>query len=400
MVAVLTKIFGTENLELAEDVVQDTFIHAFKVWIQQGIPENPSAWLFTVARNKAIDLLRRKKFSDTTDFTASESVSAHSPFVFMDNFWKEELVRDDMLRMMFACCHPDISEENQITLILKLLCGFSTAEIAKAFLTSEETIAKRLVRTKTFFRENKIGLIIPSGDDLNKRTGAVLHSVYLLFNEGYNSTHHEELVRKDLIGEAMLLCKMLTENKFTRIPETFALMALMCFHASRSEGRISPEGEIILLADQDRSTWDISLIHLGNQYMNEAAFGAGATTYHLEAAIAWEHCAAPSFADTNWERIIGLYDWLLQLAPSPLTALNRAVAILQLYGPDSAIEALQSIRDKKKLESFYLYHSLLGEIFTRKNRRENAVAAFQSAAELTRSAAEKRMLKKKIDALM
>src|SRR6185436_11050951 len=245
MVSVLTKIFGTENLETAEDVVQQTFIDAINVWKLKGIPGNPSAWLFRVAKNKAIDVIRRNKHSVQYDFSDNERkllTSEYSLAATMENLWKEELVKDDMLRMMFACCHPGISEENQITLILKTLCGFSTAEIAKAFLTSEETVSKRLYRTKEFFREQKIKLIIPSVDELKSRTDAVLNSIYLLFNEGYSSTHSDELIRKDLISEAMLLCKMLTENSNTQLPETFALMALMCFHASRSNSRLTSEG--------------------------------------------------------------------------------------------------------------------------------------------------------------
>src|SRR5687767_3499587 len=276
MVSVLTKIFGTENLETAEDVVQQTFIDAMQVWKLKGIPDNPSAWLFRVAKNKAIDIIRRNKHSVQYDFSDSERALLKSEYtlaVTMDNLWKEELVKDDMLRMMFACCHPEISEENQITIILKTLCGFSTAEIAKAFLTSEDTVSKRLYRTKDFFRENKIKLEIPSEQKLAERTYAVLNSIYLLFNEGYNSTHSDELIRRDLISEAMLLCKLLTENKNTGFPETFALMALMCFHASRSDSRLTAEGEIILLPYQDRSKWNRELITEGNEYMNKAAFG-------------------------------------------------------------------------------------------------------------------------------
>ncbi|MEP6597063.1 MAG: sigma-70 family RNA polymerase sigma factor, partial [Ginsengibacter sp.] len=208
MVSVLTRIFGTENLETAEDVVQQTFIDAISVWKLKGVPENPSAWLFRVAKNKAIDIIRRNKHSVQYDFSDNERVLLTSEYTLattMENLWKEEFIKDDLLRMMFACCHPGISQENQITLILKTLCGFSTAEIAKTFLTSEDTVSKRLYRTKEFFRENKIKLIIPSVDELRSRTNAVLNSIYLLFNEGYNSTHGEQLIRNDLIEEAMML---------------------------------------------------------------------------------------------------------------------------------------------------------------------------------------------------
>lgn len=403
MVSVLTKIFGTENLETAEDVVQQTFIDAMQVWKIKGIPDNPSAWLFRVAKNKAIDIIRRNKHSVQYDFSDSEKILLTSEYTLtatMETLWKEELVKDDLLRMMFACCHPEISEENQITLILKTLCGFSTAEIAKAFLTSEDTVSKRLYRTKEFFREQKIKLVIPSVDELKTRTDDVLNSIYLLFNEGYNSTHAEELIRKDLIEEAMMLCKLLTENQHTQLPETYALMALMCFHSSRSESRLTAEGEIILLPYQDRTKWNHELIARGNEYMNKAAFGNSVSTYHLEAVIAYEHCAAKSFSKTNWKRILELYEWLCKISSSPVSELNKVVAVMQVHGAATALAALENIPGKKKLETFYLYHSLLGEIYSRLNNSVEAKNYFEKAIHLTQSETEKKILKEKIVALL
>jgi RNA polymerase sigma factor (sigma-70 family) len=403
MVAVLTKIFGTENLETSEDVVQQTFIDAMQVWKLRGVPENPSAWLFRVAKNKAIDVIRRNKHSIHYDFNDSERIllkSEYSLSITMENLMKQELVKDDMLRMMFACCHPEIAEENQITLILKTLCGFSTAEIAKSFLTGEDTISKRLYRTKEFFRARRIKLEIPSVDELKNRTDAVLNSIYLLFNEGYNSTNAEHLIREDLIGEAMMLCKLLTENKETQQPETFALMALMCFHASRSKSRLTPEGAIVLLPYQDRSKWNKDLIDEGNEYMNKAAFGDKITSYHLEAAIAYEHCSAENFSKTNWKRILQLYEWLCKIAPSPITQLNKSIAVMQVHGAKAALHSLQDIASKKQLETFYLYYSLLGEINSRLNNTEEAKANFKRAIYLTKSTVEKQMLNQKILALL
>jgi RNA polymerase sigma factor (sigma-70 family) len=402
MVSVLTKVFGTENLETAEDVVQQTFIDAMQVWKLKGLPENPSAWLFRVAKNKAIDVIRRNKHSVQFDFTDKDRALLKSEYTLaptMDNLWKEELINDDMLRMMFACCHPDISPENQITLVLKTLCGFSTAEIAKAFLTSEDTVSKRLYRTKEHFREHKIKLEIPSTNELQKRTDAVLNSIYLLFNEGYNSTHADDLIRKDLINEAMLLCKLLMENKNTQLPESFALMALMCFHSARSNSRLSAEGEIILLDKQDRSKWNYNLILEGNSYMNKAAFGARISSYHLEAAIAFEHCIAEKFDTTNWKRILELYDWLLAINPSPITEINRAVVILKLQGSSMALSTLKKISSNNKVENYYLYQSLLGEIYADQNDTTKAKTHFEMAIGLTYSDKEKRLLKEKIAAL-
>lgn len=403
MVAVLTKVFGTENLETVEDIVQQTFIDAIMVWRLKGMPDNPQAWLYRVAKNKAIDVIRRNKFSVQYDFTDEDRILLTSEYTLattMENLWKEELIADDMLRMMFACCHPEISEENQITLILKTLCGFSTAEIAKAFLTSEDTVSKRLYRTKEFFRQQKIKPEIPSVDEIKNRTATVLNSIYLLFNEGYNATYAESLIRKDVMEEALLLAHLLTENKYTQLPESYALMALICFHTSRSESRLTAEGEIILLPMQDRSKWDKSLIKKGNEYMNLAAFGDAVSTYHLEAAIAFEHCTAPSFKETNWQQILTYYNLLCHISPSPIAQLNKAVAVMMMLGAEAALDSLNAIDDKKKLLPFYLYHSLLGELSTRLNNPQKAKQYFETAIELTQSAAEKKMLKEKIVALL
>jgi RNA polymerase sigma factor (sigma-70 family) len=403
MVSVLTKIFGPENLESAEDVVQQTFMDAIQVWKFKGVPDNPSAWLFRVAKNKAIDVVRKNKYSRSYDFNDSERILLTSEYTLastMEKLWNEELVQDDMLRMMFACCHAEISTENQITLILKTLCGFSTAEIAKTFLTSEDTVSKRLYRTKEFFREHKIKFVIPSNHELQNRTEAVLNSIYLLFNEGYSSTHSDELIRKDLIEEAMLLCKLLIENKSTQLPQTYALMALMCFHAARSESRISASGEIILLPEQDRSKWNIEMIAAGNEYMNQAAFGDVITSYHLEAAIAYEHCIAQNFAKTNWSRILDLYNWLCKIAPSPVAELNRVVALLQVEGAPAAKQQLAVLAADKKLNSFYLYHSLLGEINAQLLNSSEARKNFEAAMQLSQSAPERKMLQDKIHALL
>lgn len=403
MIAVLTKIFGTENLQTTEDVVQDTLLHAMNVWKLKGVPDNPSAWLFRVAKNKAIDIIRRNKRSTQYDFSETEKILLTSEYTInaaMDNLWKDGLIQDDLLRMMFACCHPEISEENQITLILKTLCGFSTTEIAKAFLTNEDTISKRLYRTKEFFRQHKVKLELPSANEIKNRINAVLNAIYLLFNEGYNATNTEELIRNDVIEEAMLLCRLLTENCFTQEPEVFALMALMCFHASRSESRLTAEGEIVLLLMQDRSTWNISLIEKGNEYMNRAAFGDALSTYHLEAAIAFEHCTAKNFEQTNWKKILQYYEWLCRISSSPVTELNRIIVVMQLHGADVALNELQKMNDLKKLEKYYLYYSLLGEIFLRLNNKEAAKENFNISILLTQSQMERKMLRNKIAALL
>ncbi len=401
MVSVLTKTFGVENLDLAEDVVQESLLLALQTWPFEGIPDNPSGWLYRVAKNKAIDILRRNSHSVAVDVENTPSIN-NNPQVAArldGDWWHEELIKDDLLRMMFVCCHPSIPEENQICLILKTLCGFSTAEIARAVLTSEDTISKRLYRTKEIFRQQTVAFVLPSAEELKSRTDAVLHSIYLLFNEGYNSTDSDDLIRTDLIEEALLLCEMLAENLLTQIPETFALMALLCFQSSRTDSRLTPEGEIVLLPNQDRSKWNSALIHRGNALMGRSAFGNSLSKYHLEAAIAFEHCTARSFEETDWKRILELYDGLLKIAPSPVAELNRTVAVMQVHGPEAALRSLDAITDKKKISKFYLFHGLRGEMFAHLKKPREAKSEFESALVLTRSLKEQALLRAKIEDL-
>jgi RNA polymerase sigma factor (sigma-70 family) len=401
MVAVLTKIFGTQNLDLSEDVVQDTFINALQVWALSGVPDNPSAWLMKAAKNKAIDVLRRNKFSDTIDFSDPERQLLRSEYTLtaaMEKLWREDELQDDMLRMMYACCHPELSEENQITLILKTLCGFSTGEIAKAFLTSEDTISKRLYRTKNFFREKKIKPEFPETNQFRNRTAVVLKAIYLLFNEGYNATHSSELIRKDLLDQALYLGKLLAGNRHTQLPEVYAAMALMCFHSARIESRLSEAGEIILLAQQDRQQWNHQLIAEGNAYLNKAAFGDLISSYHAEAAIAYEHCIAGSFEQTNWKNILAYYDLLASIQPSPVILLNRLIVIYKVYGSERTLEEIENSVYKKSWEKYYLYYSLLGDVYA-DSAPEQAKTHYQKAIALTQSEVEKKLLLKKINRL-
>jgi RNA polymerase sigma factor (sigma-70 family) len=401
MVAVLTRIFGTENLELSEDVVQETFITAVQVWSFKGLPGNPSAWLMRAAKNKAIDAIRRNKFSSQVDFSDPERKLLQSEYTLttqVEKLWQEDEITDDLLRMMFACCHPGITIENQITLILKTLCGFSTGEIAKAFLTSNDTISKRLYRTKEFFRTHKIKPAFPEAAQLPATTDAVLKAIYLIFNEGYNSTHADQLIRKDLLDQALYLCGLLCGNSHTQLPQVYAAMALMCFHAARTDSRMSTEGEIILLAQQDRSKWNRRMVAQGNDYLNKAAQGDVITSYHIEAAIAFEHCMAPSFAETRWDRILGYYDMLLKIHPTPVVALNRLTVIYKMAGAEKTLRQLNSAEYLPDWKKHYLYYSLLGEIYS----SADPVLArlhFEKAITLTASDAEKKLLEKKIQAL-
>ncbi|PKV50026.1 RNA polymerase sigma-70 factor (ECF subfamily) [Aquimarina sp. MAR_2010_214] len=399
MVSVLIKIFGIENIELAEDVVQDALVKALETWKFRGMPDNPRAWLYRTAKNKAIDIIRHNKHSRVIDFSDPEKqllTSGYTLATTMDNYWQEQHIKDDFLGMMYACCHPDISQENQITFILKALCGFSTKEVARSFLSNEDTISKRLYRTKEYFRKRKIRPVIPTSDEINPRTKTVLNAIYLMFNEGYNSTHADQLIRKDLISQAMFLCKSLLSEKRTQLPEVYALMGLMCFHASRINSRLTEEGRLILLSEQDRTTWDTELIQSGEQYLNKAAFGDELSTYHLEAAIAYQHCCAKKYADTNWEMILEYYELLLKIANDPIVFLNRCLVILELKGPKKALIALENMKSNRLLEKYYLYHAILGEIYQQLEDNSVAVTYYQKAIELTHSKQERQFLKDKI----
>jgi RNA polymerase sigma-70 factor (ECF subfamily) len=313
--------------------------------------------------------------------------------------WSDALIGDDMLRTMYACCHPSVPDAAATALILKTLCGFSTAEIARAFLTSEDTISKRLYRAKEVFRQQELKLPIISIAALQSRTDAVLRAIYLLFNEGYNASVQDAVIRESLLKEAMLLCELLLSNVYSATPAAFALMALMSFQASRTGSRLSQEGNIILLPDQDRSRWDYALILRGNDYLNYAATGEAVSVYHLQAAIAWEHCNAPSFEAVQWERILRYYDWLMQAYPSAVAAVHRAVALMKVRGAEVAVAELELLGNREGLPGYYLYHAVLGECYAGCGRSKEAAVCFSIAMDLTVVAAEKALLQKKIDAL-
>ena len=401
MVAVLTRIFGTENLDTSEDVVQDAFIMAMQVWTLKGLPDNPSAWLFKAAKNKAIDKLRRSKFSRQIDFNDPERVLLRSEYTLttvVDDLWRDNEIQDDLLRMMYACCHPEIAAENQIILILKTLCGFSVAEIANALLTSEDNVSKKLYRTKNFFRIKKIKPAFPEPGQLKSRTESVLRTIYLIFNEGYNATHSSEWIRRDLLDQSLYLCKLLAGNKNTELPEVYAAMALMCFHLSRINSRVNELGEIILLDQQDRSKWDQQLIAEGNWFLNKSASGDRITSYHAEAAIAYEHCIAKTFAETNWQNILTYYDLLTDIQPNAVVALNRLTIIHKVYGTERTVEEIEQSEWKSGWEKNHLYYALLGDIYA----RSDAVRSrkyYQEAFARTKSLAEKKLLLKKMSGL-
>jgi len=390
MIAVLSRLLGLQNIEIAQDIVQDTLLQAMSTWSYKSIPDNPSAWLYRVAKNKAIDFLRReKKFKEVSPQYSYLLQSEYTLASTVNNLFLENEIEDSQLRMMFACCHPSIQEESQIALTLKTLCGLSVNEISKAFLTTEETIAKRIYRAKEKIKTEKIELEVPQNDELSIRIDTVLKSLYLLFNEGYKSSNPDKLIREDLCEEAMRLCFILTQNSLTALPRTKALLALMCFQASRLDARLDDKSNIILLKHQDRSKWNRSLISKGFELMEESTEPFEVSAYHFEAAIASQHAAARSFEQTNWKSIYHLYEMLYQLQPNPIVAMNKAIASSYAVSKQNALKELQEI---KGLEDHHLYYVSIGEIYFDLENKPEAKKFFEKALELTSSGYDQQLL--------
>lgn len=388
MAAVLTRMLGASHLDDVDDIVQDTLVKAFEFWKIKGLPDNPSAWLFTVARNKAIDLLRQNKHNIKLESALALKIE-EEPFC---EVWDKN-VDDSVLRMMFACCHPAIPVESQIAFTLKTLGGLSVKEIAKAFLTSDETIAKRIYRAKEKFREEKIELVAPDWFDLPARLDSVLKVLYLMFNEGYYSSNPEYVMREDLCSEAVRLAYLLVQHPQVGQPKVKALLALMCLQASRFPARADDQNQIILLEHQDRSKWNRELMQRGFYFLEQASVGDWLSEYHVEAAIASVHATATDFKTTDWQALLKLYDTLHDMRPSNATSLNKAIAMGYAVSPQAGIDALQNVSG---LESSHYYHAALGNFFLRLNKPEEAKEHFNKALSLTSSDAESQLILKKI----
>jgi RNA polymerase sigma factor (sigma-70 family) len=394
MVSVLTRLFGFSNIEQAEDIVQDTLVKALEVWKWGKIPDNPQAWLYKAAKNKAIDLLRREKLKYKIDSEIAVLLQSEYTLVpKVNELFMAGEIKDSQLRMMFACCHPAIAPEAQLTLMLKTLCGLSVREIGNAFLSNEETITKRLYRTKEKIREEKIALDFPGASVMPLRLDAVLKALYLLFNEGYHSSHPENLIREDLCEEAMRLAILLSENEKTNLPQTNALLALMCYHVSRFNARLDDRGFIILLKDQDRRQWNRFLIEKGNEYIMRAAKGDAVHDFHIEAAIASAHANAVSFEQTDWKLILSLYDSLVQRSDNPMVALNHHLALAEAEGYERALVELKKM---KGLDNNSWYNASLGEVFLKAGKKDEAKKYFTRALPLTSSKAEAELIQRKI----
>ncbi len=395
MIATLTRIFGIEHLSLAEDVVQEALSRALETWPYRGIPEKPSAWIMRASRNLALDVIRRQKSFRAKEAEIAQLMERDGSAGETATFSEHEIA-DDRLRMMFVCCHPVIPSEAQVALALKTLCGFSVAEISHAFLTTEAAIAKRLTRAKQKIQEAHVPFEIPAGDELARRLDSVLQSLYLLFNEGYKASSGEKLVRGELCEEAIRLTELLAQHPAGNHPKTHALLALMLFNAARLAAREDDRGNLLRLEEQDRTRWDQAMIARGVSHLRESATGGVVSEYHLQAGIAACHATAKDYQSTDWARILSLYDRLMEFDDSPVVALNRAVAVANVHGAKTGLEAVRAIRGGKKLDSYYLLYAVIGELEMRLNNREAAAQEFRKAFELAETKPERALLLKRL----
>jgi len=395
MAAVLTRFLGADQMEIAEDFVQDTLLKAMEVWPYHGIPENPSAWLYKVAKNKTIDYLRTSQRRNKIQLELQvELRSEWGLSSSVNQLFMEDEIQDSVLRMMFACCHPAIPQESQIALTLKTLGGLSTLEIAHAFLTAAPTLAQRIVRAKNKIRDAKIPYQVPSPEDLPDRLESVLRVIYLVFNEGYAASSGDSLTRHDLSGEAIRLVRLLAEL----LPESEALglFALLLLHESRRAARVSATGDLILLDDQDRSLWDRSMIADGRALVERAMSSRRIGPYTLQAAIAAVHAEASSAAATDWSQIVGLYDVLVRAEPSPVVELNRAVAVAMRDGPEAGLALVDAILARGDLADYRFAHAARADLCRRLGKTAEARSAYQRALELTRLEPERRFLERRL----
>jgi RNA polymerase sigma-70 factor (ECF subfamily) len=390
IVSVLCKRFGFGQVETAEDIASDTFLTAAQMWPLNGIPEEPVAWLYSVARNKAKNYLQRNHVFERK---ITQAVKDNAADIYEIDLSPQN-ISDSQLQMMFAICHPAIPPEAQIGLSLRILCGFGIDEIADAFLTNKETINKRLFRAREKLREEKITIELPTQTEIDVRLDTVLTTLYLLFSEGYYSASQQQTLRKDLCLEAMRLCYMLVDNPYTNKPQVNALLSLMCFHASRFDARINESGETVLYDEQDTSLWNGELISKGGYFLQRATTGTIVSKYHLEASIAYWNTQKEDTRE-KWENILQLYNHLLQLAYSPVAALNRTYALSKVKGKQEAINEAE----KLKLVTNHFYFTLLGELYTGIDTNK-ANANLKRAIELAKTQVDKQIIQKKIDRLV
>jgi len=401
MVATLTRSLGSRHLALAEDAVQDALTTAMQQWPYRGVPDNPEAWLFQVARNRALDRLRHERMKAGKEpIIARASVAVESPGA--APLLRHELpaVDDDQLGLLFLTCHPSLTPDARVAMALKLVGGFSVGEIGRAFLAQESAIAQRMVRAKRQLRDRNVSFGMPSPAELPERLGSVLDALYLMFNEGYAATAGDYLIRDDVAQEAIRLARMTARHPATTAPRAWALLSLMLLHAARFPARVDSEGTLFLLREQDRRKWDHGMIAEGMLSLERASAGDEISAFHLEAGIAAVHTAAASWEATDWPQIVELYDELFALTQSPVVAMNRAVAVSRVDGPLSGLAALDAIDDLEALKRYPLLPAIQAELWREAGDAERAVHCYRAALGLARSAPEHRWLTSRLSLLV
>lgn len=389
VLATLIRLLG--DFDLAEEALQEAFLAAARQWPDEGVPDNPRAWLVSAGRFKAIDQLRRRaRFNDSLEPIAESLYQQSERDVFSD----DDRIEDDRLRLIFTCCHPGLSSEAQIALTLREICDLSTEEIARAFLTTPTTLAQRIVRAKRKILKAGIPYEVPGPSELPERLAAVLHVIYLVFNEGYSASAGEALTRHDVAEEAIRLCRLLLE--LLPDPEGEGLLALMLFQQSRRRARVDAQGDLVLLEDQDRTLWDRALIDEADHWVQRALRSGQAGTYSLQAAIAGVHASAPSAPATDWDEIVALYDLLLRAHASPVVELNRAVAVAMRDGPESGLALIETLASRGVLSDYHLLYAVRADLLRRMGQIEPAMKAYRQAIDLCQQVPERRFMEHRL----
>lgn len=392
LIAVLTRAFGIRRIDLVEDMVQVAMLEAMHAWKQAGVPENPAGWIHRVAKNRTLDALRREKIHEKAINLSGQTFENQKSIV--DQWLEEEQLPDSLLRMMFVCCHPTLERKTQIALTLKTLCGFGISEIARGLLLPKETVKKRIQRAKSSLAAANVPLELPSGDELIQRLNVVHDVLYLMFNEGYSTSHGNEPIRDDICEEAARLCHLLCESGYSS-PATKALLALLLFHSARLDARTDDDGAVILLEDQNRNNWDSRLIGIAQSWLAKSKDDQP-TTFHLEAAIAMQHCISSSVETTEWNLIVQFYDRLLQLRDSPLYVLNRAIALGQAGDTREAMSQLQLLKDRAELKDYLLLDCAIARICELEGNTKSAIDAYLVALSKATAPHEQELLEQKL----
>ncbi|MFN3241863.1 MAG: RNA polymerase sigma factor [Planctomycetota bacterium] len=398
MVSSLCGVLGPARLDLVEDVVQEAMMRALRVWPAEGVPDKPEAWLFRVARNLALDSLRRQKIADRVGDELQRWAAAEQAHGTADLDPEPGEIDDDTLRMLFLCAHPAVPVDARVPLILKSVCGLGVPAIARALLKKDATIAQRLVRAKAKLQASDAAFVMPAADELPERTQVVLQVLYLMFNEGYRAHAGEQLTRSDLVDEAVRLCALLLERPDTECPQAHALLALMLMLGARMPARTDPRGDLVTLAQQDRSRWNRHWLSCGFHHFRLSIGGERLTPWHCEAAIASTHAIAATYADTDWQRILAEYDRLLTIAPSPVVRLNRAVAVGKVHGAQAGLQELAGLEHDKALDDYFLLGAVTAQLHWERGDHARAAAALERALEQPCSEPERRLLERRLEA--